>query len=139
MVDMEAEKKEIGRTLGEIAAAENRRDVEKILELVTEDAIFQKPNTSQIQGREAWREDYEKVFATLVSSEIRTLHIEVSSSGDMAWEYGYYISTYKKPGALSRPKESILAFGRKSLANGKAPLLASVEMTQQARFLPLLS
>jgi len=95
MVDIEAEKKEIERTIGEITAAENRKDVETILELVTDDAVFQKPSTPQIQGREAWREDYEKVFATLASSSIRTLHIEVSSSGDMAWDYGHYISTYK--------------------------------------------
>lgn len=40
MVDIEAEKKEIERTVQEIFATENQKDLEKILEFYADDAKF---------------------------------------------------------------------------------------------------
>jgi len=97
MFDIEAEKKEIERIIKEIEAAENRKDLDKMFEFLTDDAILQKPNTPQIQGLDAWRNDYEIFFQTFVSTSIRSLYIEVSSSGDMAWNYGSFVSEDKRP------------------------------------------
>jgi ketosteroid isomerase-like protein len=50
-VNIEAEKEEILHNLEELEAAENRKDIERVLKLVTEDFVFMYRN-SKIEGKE---------------------------------------------------------------------------------------
>ena len=87
MVDIEAEKKEILRNIEELEAAENRNDIEGILELVTEDIVIVL-RSAKYEGKEEMREVLERLFQTYISSKHVPLRVEVSSSGDMAWLLG---------------------------------------------------
>ena len=87
-VDIEAEKKEILRNIEELEAAENRKDIEGILELITEDFVFVQ-RSAKYEGKEAVREMAKRLFQTYISSKHVPLRVEVSSSGDMAWLLGY--------------------------------------------------
>jgi uncharacterized protein (TIGR02246 family) len=95
MVNVEAEKIEIERMIKTVEAAENRKDLDAMFEHLTDDAILQKCGAPQIQGLDAWREDYEKFFETFISTSITSLGIEVSLSGDMAWDYGVFVSEFE--------------------------------------------
>jgi uncharacterized protein (TIGR02246 family) len=97
MVNIEAEKLEIEKTMKRVEAAENRHDVEGMLADMTDDGILHVCGVPQVQGRDAIRELYAAFFETFVSTDITTLQVEVSSSGDMAWEYGAYVNEFEGP------------------------------------------
>lgn len=109
MVNVEADRIEIGRMIKTIEDAENRRDLDRMFELLTEDAILQKCGAPQIQGLDAWREDYERFFETFISTSITSLGIEVSSSGDMAWDYGGFVSEFEGPEGRTKAEGKYLA------------------------------
>lgn len=113
MVNVEAEKIEIQRLLKRIEDAENRQDVDAMFEDMTDDAILQKCGAPQIQGIDAWRQDYEKFFETFISTSIRSLGIEVSSSGDMAWDYGVFVSEFEGPGGRTKVEGKYLGVYKK--------------------------
>ena len=50
-----------------------------------------------IKGQEAVRQRYHGFFETFVSTHITSQQIHVSSSGDMAWDYGVYVNEYEGP------------------------------------------
>ncbi len=113
MVNVEAEKIEIQRLIKRIEDAENRQDVDAMFEDMTDDAILQKCGAPQIQGLDVWREDYEKFFETFISTSIRSLGIEVSSSGDMAWDYGVFVSEFEGPGGRTKAEGKYLGVYKK--------------------------
>jgi ketosteroid isomerase-like protein len=114
MVNIEAEKTEIERALKRIEAAENRKDVDAMFADMTEDSILQKCGAPQIQGLDAWREDYEGFFKSgFISTSITCLGREVSASGDMAWEYGSYVSEFEGPEGRTRPEGKYLSVWKK--------------------------
>lgn len=112
-VDVEAEKREIDRLTDEAFAAEDRKDLEKMLEGVADDAILQVPNMPQIQGIKALREFYKAFLPTFDSMKGGPRHIEVSSSGDMAWQYGSFSTGYKKPEGTVTDKGKYLMIWKK--------------------------
>ena len=79
-VDVEAEKREIDRLTDEAFVAEDRKDLEKMLEGLADDAILQVPNMPQIQGIKALREFYKAFLPTFDSMKGGPRHIEVSAS-----------------------------------------------------------
>ena len=98
MVNVEAEKLEIQRVIKRIEDAENRKDVDAMFEDMTENSILHKCGAPQIQGIDAWREDYEKFFKSgFISTSLTSLGIEVAASGDLAWEHGSFISEFEGP------------------------------------------
>jgi uncharacterized protein (TIGR02246 family) len=113
MLNIEAEKIEIKKTLKRVEAAENRHDVEAMLEEMTDDAILHLCGMPQLQGRAATRELYAGFFETFVSTDITNLQVQVSSSGDMAWEYGTYVNVYKGPDGPIREEGKYLGVYRK--------------------------
>ncbi len=118
MVNFEAEKIEIERVLKRIEAAENRKDVDAMFEEMTEDSILQKCGAPQIQGRDAFRKDYEQFFKSgFFSTSITCLEREVSASGDMAWEYGSFISEFE--GTDGRTKSAGTYLGVMKKVDGK--------------------
>jgi uncharacterized protein (TIGR02246 family) len=104
MINIEAEKIEIERLMKAIEAAENRKDLGAMLEAMTEDVILQLPASPLIQGRDAVRQLYEGFFQVFVSTSITTLGTQVSSSGDMAWQYGAHVNEIQGPdGRVKQP------------------------------------
>jgi len=88
LVDIEAEKKELLRMAKVVEAAENRKDIEEILETFTEDSVCL-ARSGKYEGIESIREWLERGYRVLISSKHVPLRVEVSSSGDMAWIIGY--------------------------------------------------
>jgi ketosteroid isomerase-like protein len=114
MVNVEAEKIEIEKVLKRVEDAENRRDLDAMFEEMTEDSILHKCRTPQIQGLDAWKEDYERFFKSgFISTSITCLGREVSASGDMAWEYGSFVSEFEGPGGRTRSEGKYLGIMRK--------------------------
>jgi len=101
-VDIEGEKKEIRRIFIEHMAAYDKKDLDKTVELFSEDVIVQRANIPQFQGKKAIKEDYKKSFESLKNSTSSTteeaMYVEISSSGDMAWNCGNYTSHYTRTG-----------------------------------------
>jgi ketosteroid isomerase-like protein len=121
MVNIEAEKIEIERMLKRIEAAENRKDVDAMFEDMTEDSILQKCGAPQIQGLDAWREDYEEFFKSgFISTSITCLRREVSAVGDMAWEYGSYVSEFEGPEGRSKLEGKYLGIMKKVAGKWKS-------------------
>lgn len=74
-----------------IVAAEIAQKVEEALEYYAEDAVIQPPGAPQVQGKAAIGELYRLCgFGTAQLKEFRGIrtHLEVSSGGDLAYEYG---------------------------------------------------
>jgi ketosteroid isomerase-like protein len=90
-IDVEAEKKEVLRNIEELEAGENQKDIEGILELVTDDFVFIS-KSGRYEGKEELRELLERLFQDYISGKHVPLRVEVSSSGDMAWLHGYDIT-----------------------------------------------
>jgi ketosteroid isomerase-like protein len=114
MVNFEAEKIEIERVLKRIEAAENCKEVDAMFKDMTEDSILQKCGAPQIRGLEAWREDYEQFFKSgFISTSITCLGREVSASGDMAWEYGSFVSEFEGPDGRTKSEGKYLGVWKK--------------------------
>ena len=74
-----------------IVAAEIAQEVQEALEFYSEDAIIQPPGAPQVQGKKLIGKLYRQCgFGTGQVKEFRGIrtHLEVSSGGDLAYEYG---------------------------------------------------
>lgn len=74
-----------------IVAAEIAQDVDKALSFYTEDAVVQPPAAPQVQGKAAIGKLYREFgFGTGKIKEFEGIqtHLEVSTGGDLAFEYG---------------------------------------------------
>ena len=127
MASVSDEKIEIKRALKAIVAAENRKDVRGILENLTDDAIMQKSGAPQIRGLDAWSEDYRRFFEGFISTSIESMGIEVSSSCDMAWGYGVYVSHFEGPSAPVKTTGKYLSVWKKVDGNWKAVAVSITE------------
>lgn len=97
MTDIQAEKLEIERVIKRVEASENRHDVDAMLEDMTDDPLLHLCGLPPVKGQDAVRQLYHGFFETFVSTDITSQHIQVSSSGEMAWEYGTYVNEYESP------------------------------------------
>lgn len=114
MINMEAEKIEIRKVIKRIELAENQKDVDSMFYDMTEDAILHKPGSPQIQGIDAWREDYAKFFNSgFISTKLTTLDIDISTSGDMAWENGIFISEFEGSNGPTRSEGKYIGIYKK--------------------------
>lgn len=101
MIDLEAEKSEIEKVLRRTEAAENRKDIEAMLEDFTEGCVFQTGGQPQLKGKDACRVFYRAFFKSgFISTKISCLDREVSLSADMSWEYGSFVSEFETPAGL---------------------------------------
>jgi len=89
-VDVTAETEAVRTRSEGVVAAESTQDVAAALAFWAEDAIVQPAGTPQIQGKEAVGDLYRQVFegGQLKEFSGTTSHLEVSSAGDLAYEYG---------------------------------------------------
>jgi ketosteroid isomerase-like protein len=102
LVDIEAEKKEIRRIFNEHLFAYDKKDLDKTVNMFSEDVIVHRANNPQFQGKKTLTEDYKNSFESLKDSTASTteeaMYVEVSSSGDMAWSCGNYTTHYERTG-----------------------------------------
>ena len=98
MINIQAEKLEIERTIKRIEVAENRHDVDAMLEDMIDDPLLHLCGVPPVKGQDAVRQLYHGFFETFVSTNITSQQIHVSSSGEMAWDYGVYVNEYEGPG-----------------------------------------
>ena len=97
MIDIQAEKLEIERVIKRVEDSENRHDVDAMLADMIDDPLLHLCGVPPVKGQEAVRQLYHGFFETFVSTNITSQQIHVSSSGDMAWEYGAYVNEYEGP------------------------------------------
>jgi ketosteroid isomerase-like protein len=116
--DIEAEKKEILRHVEEYEAAENRKDIEGILELLTEDCVVVL-RSAKYEGIASTREWLEGI-PDFISSKHVPLRVEVSSSGDMAWLLGHEIFRREKDEGIVETRGNYLITLRKVDGKWKA-------------------
>ena len=89
-VDIAAETAAVSARSQGIAAAEAAQNTEQALAFWADDAIVQGAGSPQIQGHDSIRALYDSFFGSgqLKQFEGTTSHLEVSQSGDLAYEYG---------------------------------------------------
>jgi uncharacterized protein (TIGR02246 family) len=97
MVTIQTEKLEIEQLIKRIEVAENRHDVDAMLEEMIDDPLLHVCGVPPVKGQDALRQLYREFFKTFVSTNITSQQIYVSSSGDMAWEYGAYVNEFQGP------------------------------------------
>jgi uncharacterized protein (TIGR02246 family) len=97
MIDIQAEKLEIERLIERVEAAENRHDVDAMLEEMIEDPLLHLCGLPPVQGQEAVRQLYHGFFEVFVSTDITSQQIHVCPAGEMAWDQGAYVNTLKGP------------------------------------------
>ena len=95
------------RTRGEaVMAAISARNVEEVLSFWADDAIVQHPGKPQIEGKEALGDMYRRWFENPMEFSGTISHIEVSASGDLAYNYG--VTRYVWAG----PEGDLLGMGK---------------------------
>ena len=101
-IDIDAEKKAIKELVKNAFEVEKHKDVDEIMALdyFTEDTVAQGPNMPQIKGLEALRNFYTEFFKILETIDGGSTEIIISESGDMACEYGWNRTVYKRPDGL---------------------------------------
>jgi ketosteroid isomerase-like protein len=113
---LDLEKREILRNIRELESAENRKDIEGILDLITDDFILVH-HSAKFVGKASIREWLERNIGSYVSSRYEPAHIEVSSSGNMAWLMGTEINKRVRGQGVVERRENHMIIFRK--VNGK--------------------
>jgi uncharacterized protein (TIGR02246 family) len=119
MINIQADKLEIEQTIKRVEAAENRHDVDAMLEEMIDDPLLHVCGVPPVKGRDAVRQLYRMFFETFVSTNIASQQIYISSSGDMAWEYGTYVNQFEGPGGRSKEEGKYLGIYQKVDGNWK--------------------
>ena len=89
-VDTAAEEEAVRQRSSELAAAEAAMDIERVMGYWALDAVAQPSGAPQVEGAQAIRELYGHFLESGGLKEFAgtTTHVEVSASGDLAYEYG---------------------------------------------------
>ncbi len=124
-VDIEAERELLARLGQDWWEAENRKDVDALMEVFSDDVIVQPANLPQLVGKEAVRNFFSDYYKTLVSSSGEQTRVEVSSSGDMANEAGTMRVVMKGPEGTIEDEQKYLAVYRKMEGKWKCTALSA--------------
>ena len=124
MVDVEAETKILKKTIYEAFKAEDEKDMESLLAFFADDVVVQGPGMPQFKGMKALREFYEGFLKTLVTIKGESSYVQVSPSGDMAWDYGYNKAEYKGPDGNFKDQGKYLATYKKVDGKWKCAAIA---------------
>jgi len=104
------------RTLtDEWLAAEQARDIDRLLEQVTEDAVFLMPGGRAVSGKAAIRNLFEAFFASFVSEHTVTIR-EVQVHGDWAFTWGEEVTVLRP--VSGGPATQMQGFGCSILRRG---------------------
>ena len=124
-VDVEAEKKILVRLGQQWWAAWNRKDIDAEMELIAPDIVVQPANMPQFSGKDAYREFMEEYYKTLVSTSGESTRIEVSSSGDMAYDVGTMKVVVEGPEGRFEDDQKYLAVYKKIDGKWKCTALSA--------------
>jgi ketosteroid isomerase-like protein len=97
MFDIKAEKLAIEQLVKRVEEAENRHDVEAMLDEMIAEPVLHVCGVPPVKGQDAVRQLYQVFFETFVSTDIASKQIFVSSSSEMAWDYGTYVNEFEGP------------------------------------------
>ena len=112
-MDIQTEKDEIKRLIERVEAAENRHDVEAMLDRMIDEPLLHLCGMPPVQGQDAVRELYGGFFQVFVSTVITPQQIHVAPSGEMAWDQGAYVNTLKGPDGQVREEGKYLGIYHK--------------------------
>jgi ketosteroid isomerase-like protein len=112
IVDIETEKEEILRNIQELESAENRKDIEGMLQLAADDFVFVYRD-AKIEGKADAGEMLNESAKNFLSSKHVALRVEVSVSGDMAWLLGYELNDRAADGGVVETKQYYVITFRK--------------------------
>jgi len=88
-VDLQAEEEQIRQLNQQWYAAENRKDLDAIMQqFLADDCVLHAPGIGPLEGHEAIRAFMEVFFQSLVSVSGGPTQIVVSASGDLAYDWG---------------------------------------------------
>ena len=95
-VNLATEEKAIRDAEAEFAKAAATRDVDKVVAFYADDAVMLSPGEAVANGKAAIRASYTQMLA-LPDLELTwtVTKVEVAKSGDMAYDYGAYVMSYK--------------------------------------------
>lgn len=94
--NLKAEVKTIERLREDWLEAENRKDVEATMEFMHDDIILHVANIPQFLGKDALKGPFSDYIKNrLISTDSISSRIEVSSSGDMAYDIGTSLARVK--------------------------------------------
>jgi uncharacterized protein (TIGR02246 family) len=79
-------------------AAMAARDADALAALFSEGAVVHVANMPPVEGREAIRGFYERMFGFLAASRATPERTEVSASGDLAYSVGRSVNEFRGPG-----------------------------------------
>jgi len=87
-IDVTAEKAVLKEMAHELVTAEAARDLDTVMGYWADGAILQVNGAPQVEGKDSIRELMRPMLSSFKEFEGSTTHIEVASSGDLAYEYG---------------------------------------------------
>jgi ketosteroid isomerase-like protein len=90
MVDIEAEKQLIEQLIQENVEADKSKDLDRIMNLFTENIVYHVSGFPQIVGKDDLRGFIAASFDQLDDLEMVSERTEVSSSGDLAYNTGWF-------------------------------------------------
>jgi len=124
-VNVEVEKQIIARLGREWWEAWNRKDIDAEMALIADKILVQSAGMPQFVGKKAYREFMEEYYKTLVSTIGESSRIEVSSSGDMAYDAGIMKVILKGPEGTIEDEQKYFAVYQKIDGEWKCTVLSS--------------
>lgn len=98
VVDVEAEKQIVEKLVVDSMEAEGRKDIDAVMSIYADNAIFQPPNEPQFQGKEIYQKHLEDVLfqMKIVSLDVSASETKVAQSGDIAYCAGNYLLIFEE-------------------------------------------
>lgn len=117
-VNIGKEKEDVVRHIKELETAENRKDIQAILELLAEDCVFVY-RENKFEGKQDFEDMLRGSATDFTSSKHIPVRVEVSSSGDMAWLFGYELNQRSRNEGIVETMQYYLVTFRKIEGNWK--------------------
>jgi len=96
-IDIEAEKQIAEKLVVDSMEAEGRKDIDAVMSIYADNAIFQPPNEPQFQGKEIYQKHLEDVLfqMKIVSLDVSASETKVAQSGEIAYCLGKYLLIFE--------------------------------------------
>jgi len=83
-------KSAVQKTIDQLSEALVNQDATEVAGCFSENTFMKFPGQEPLKGRESVQKAHEQLFSQGVTGKLNTLSLEVSSSGDLAYEVGKY-------------------------------------------------
>lgn len=80
----------VQKTINRMKEALGNGDANAVASNFSENTFLKFPGQEPLKGREAVRKAHEQLFGQGVTGQLKTISLEVSNSGDIAYEVGEY-------------------------------------------------